>query len=245
MLDIGVDNDIVKKSGAWYTYEGEQLGQGRENAKQFLLDNAEIMIEISERIRTKMGIGEGGRGAQEGDTTVELDPDDLPISLGRLTTSIGVQTVPNLSESAVPAGRDRSMPCRTISADGAAQGLDEVEPQLRGRRHGRRPAPERRGRGAGGGGRSARTRPSRPSPSPGATSPPAASTWCACRASPTSRSTASDARPSGSSSRTVSAAASIPGSSCPTSTSRTTLSRPSTRSMSLPVVPPGNGHRLN
>ena len=58
MLDIGVDNDIVKKSGAWYTYEGEQLGQGRENAKQFLQDNPEIMIEISERIRTEMGIGD-------------------------------------------------------------------------------------------------------------------------------------------------------------------------------------------
>ena len=58
MLDIGVDNDIVKKSGAWYTYEGEQLGQGRENAKQFLQENPEIMIEISERIRTKMGLGE-------------------------------------------------------------------------------------------------------------------------------------------------------------------------------------------
>ena len=58
VLDIGVDNDIVKKSGAWYTYEGEQLGQGRENAKQFLHDNPEIMIEISERIRQKMGLGD-------------------------------------------------------------------------------------------------------------------------------------------------------------------------------------------
>src|SRR6187402_3575293 len=53
VLDIGVDLAIIKKSGAWYTYEGEQLGQGRENAKQFLHDNPEIMIEISERIRQK------------------------------------------------------------------------------------------------------------------------------------------------------------------------------------------------
>ena len=57
LLDIGVDMGIVKKSGAWYTYEGEQLGQGRENAKQFLIENAEIMVEISERIRTEVGIG--------------------------------------------------------------------------------------------------------------------------------------------------------------------------------------------
>jgi recombination protein RecA len=83
VLDIGVDNDIVKKSGAWYTYEGEQLGQGRENAKQFLAENPEIMIEISERIRTAMGIGVDADGeppagsAEDG----ELDPDDQPITL--------------------------------------------------------------------------------------------------------------------------------------------------------------------
>jgi recombination protein RecA len=89
VLDIGVDNEIVKKSGAWYTYEGEQLGQGRENAKQFLLDNPEIMIEISERIRLQMGIGVDPEAeAKEADAPPAvdangevLDPDDQPISL--------------------------------------------------------------------------------------------------------------------------------------------------------------------
>ena len=47
----------MKKSGAWYTYDGEQLGQGRENAKLFLLDHPEVMVEISERIRSQLGIG--------------------------------------------------------------------------------------------------------------------------------------------------------------------------------------------
>ena len=50
LLDTGVDMDIVTKSGAWYTYEGEQLGQGRENAKSFLSDNPEIMMEIENKI---------------------------------------------------------------------------------------------------------------------------------------------------------------------------------------------------
>jgi recombination protein RecA len=50
LIDIGVDMDIVKKSGAWYTYEGEQLGQGRENAKIFLSENPEIMMEIEKRV---------------------------------------------------------------------------------------------------------------------------------------------------------------------------------------------------
>ncbi len=50
LLDTGVEMDIVTKSGAWYTYEGEQLGQGRENAKSFLSDNTEIMMEIEYKI---------------------------------------------------------------------------------------------------------------------------------------------------------------------------------------------------
>src|ERR687885_516864 len=47
LIDVAVDLGLVKKSGAWYTYEGEQLGQGRENAKTFLSENLELMIEIS------------------------------------------------------------------------------------------------------------------------------------------------------------------------------------------------------
>src|SRR5918993_1239096 len=57
LLDVGVDIGLVKKSGAWYTYDGEQLGQGRENAKVFLVDHPEVMVEISERIRSQLGIG--------------------------------------------------------------------------------------------------------------------------------------------------------------------------------------------
>ena len=59
MLDIGVDLGIVKKSGAWYTYEGEQLGQGRENAKNFLSSNPEIMVEISDRVLVAAGLKPG------------------------------------------------------------------------------------------------------------------------------------------------------------------------------------------
>ena len=56
-LDLAVDYNIVKKSGAWYTYEGEQLGQGRENAKNFLINNPEVMVDISERVLSESGIG--------------------------------------------------------------------------------------------------------------------------------------------------------------------------------------------
>jgi recombination protein RecA len=85
-LDIGVDLDIVKKSGAWYTYEGEQLGQGRENAKIFMNENPEIMVEISERILTTVGIGVVEESDNGIDTDVEIEDfmtseHDVPISL--------------------------------------------------------------------------------------------------------------------------------------------------------------------
>jgi recombination protein RecA len=58
VIDLGVDLGIVKKSGAWFTYEGEQLGQGREKAKEFLVDNPELMVEITDKVMRKAGIGE-------------------------------------------------------------------------------------------------------------------------------------------------------------------------------------------
>jgi recombination protein RecA len=74
MLDVAVDLAIVKKSGDWYTYDGEQMGQGRENAKSFLADNLELMIEISEKVRQKVGIGEAdvplGQGLGDDDPIV-------------------------------------------------------------------------------------------------------------------------------------------------------------------------------
>jgi len=52
VLDLAVEHEIVKKSGAWYTYDGEQMGQGRENAKKFLKDSPEIMVEVTDRVCT-------------------------------------------------------------------------------------------------------------------------------------------------------------------------------------------------
>ncbi len=57
ILDIGSEIDIVQKSGAWYSFEGERLGQGRENAKQFLKENPEIADEIIAQIRNYHQLG--------------------------------------------------------------------------------------------------------------------------------------------------------------------------------------------
>ena len=56
LIDVGVDMEIVNKSGAWFTYEGEQLGQGRENARQFLAEHTDIRDEIERKIREAVGL---------------------------------------------------------------------------------------------------------------------------------------------------------------------------------------------
>ncbi len=57
LIDMGVEQGFVRKSGAWYTYEGDQLGQGKENARAFLRDNPDLADEIEKRIKEKLGIG--------------------------------------------------------------------------------------------------------------------------------------------------------------------------------------------
>ena len=57
LIDMGVDHGFVRKSGAWYTYEGDQLGQGKENARAFLRDNPELADDIERKIKEKLGIG--------------------------------------------------------------------------------------------------------------------------------------------------------------------------------------------
>jgi recombination protein RecA len=75
LLDVAVDFGFVKKSGAWFTYEGEQLGQGRENVKQFLIENPQLMAEIDQRVRERL------TPVVEDDADSEVETDDLPISL--------------------------------------------------------------------------------------------------------------------------------------------------------------------
>ena len=56
LIDMGVEHGLVRKAGAWYTYDGEQLGQGKENARGFLRDNPDLANEIEKKIKEKLGI---------------------------------------------------------------------------------------------------------------------------------------------------------------------------------------------
>ena len=69
LIDLGVEHGIVRKSGAWYTYEGDQLGQGKENARAFLRDNPDLADEIEKKIKEKLGVG----------ATLDAPTDPLPV----------------------------------------------------------------------------------------------------------------------------------------------------------------------
>jgi recombination protein RecA len=66
ILDLGTDLDIVEKSGAWYSVDGERIGQGRENARIFLKEHPEMAAGLAKKILSRHGIGEGGKPAAEG-----------------------------------------------------------------------------------------------------------------------------------------------------------------------------------
>lgn len=70
LIDMGVEQGFVRKSGAWYTYEGDQLGQGKENARTFLKDNPQLTDELELKIKKKLGIIPDDDAVLEG-----LDPD--------------------------------------------------------------------------------------------------------------------------------------------------------------------------
>ncbi len=72
LLDTGVDLEIVKKSGAWFTYEGEQLGQGRENARAFLAEHIDLRDEIERKVREAVGLT---GFSEDDDQPIQVVPD--------------------------------------------------------------------------------------------------------------------------------------------------------------------------
>lgn len=79
IIDMGVENNIVKKSGAWFTYEGDQLGQGKENVRRFLKDNPELAEEIKYKTLVKLGIIESDEEEESADVADEFSEDIDPL----------------------------------------------------------------------------------------------------------------------------------------------------------------------
>ncbi|MFN2544784.1 MAG: recombinase RecA [Actinomycetota bacterium] len=89
LIDMGVDSEIVKKSGAWFTYEGEQLGQGKENARQFLAEHADMALEIERRIREAVGLTAFDK--VDNDQPVEIDLSAIEDGNGRAKPKVAAK----------------------------------------------------------------------------------------------------------------------------------------------------------
>ncbi|WP_435106541.1 hypothetical protein [Nocardiopsis synnemataformans] len=74
LIDLGVEHGIVRKSGAWYTYEGTQLGQGKENARNFLRENADMANEVEKKIKEKLGVPVKGDDSASSPATDTAEP---------------------------------------------------------------------------------------------------------------------------------------------------------------------------
>jgi recombination protein RecA len=90
LIDLGVEQGIVRKSGAWYTYNGDQLGQGKENARGFLRENPDLANEIEKQIKEKLGIGP------------RLDAEAAPAPSNGKAPSNGNGSGPKVAAAAVP-----------------------------------------------------------------------------------------------------------------------------------------------
>jgi recombination protein RecA len=76
VIDLGVEHGFVRKSGSWYTYEGDQLGQGKENSRSFLKDNPQLCDEIEQKIKDKLGLGVVRSEAGEESQAPVVEPED-------------------------------------------------------------------------------------------------------------------------------------------------------------------------
>ena len=107
LLDLGVDNGVVRKSGAWFTYGEDQLGQGKENARNFLKDNPQLAAEIEEKILAALGIGEPGRKAREAE--------ELAAEAAVAAAAVPVDSADTAATSAVKNARGRGKKAATTA----------------------------------------------------------------------------------------------------------------------------------
>ena len=108
LLDLGVDNGVVRKSGAWFTYGEDQLGQGKENARNFLKDNPQLAAEIEEKILAALGIGEPGRKAREAE---EMAAAEAAVA----AAAVPVESADTAATSAVKNARGRGKKAATTA----------------------------------------------------------------------------------------------------------------------------------
>jgi recombination protein RecA len=128
LIDMGVDHGFVRKSGSWFTYDGDQLGQGKENARSFLRDNPDLAAELEKRILEKLGIGPKldapAEGEAGGASTTGTVAAASPSSGTTATARTGAKTAAKSGSKASTATRttrSRSTKAKADSGDSAVE----------------------------------------------------------------------------------------------------------------------------
>ena len=128
LLDLGVDNGVVRKSGAWFTYGEDQLGQGKENARNFLKDNPQLAAEIEEKILAALGIGEPGRKAREAEELAAAEAAvaaaAVPVESADVAATSAVKTARGRGKKA--AGSTKASKSAKTAKEAAAEDADTI-----------------------------------------------------------------------------------------------------------------------
>ena len=128
LLDLGVDNGGVRKSGAWFTYGEDQLGQGKENARNFLKDNPQLAAEIEEKILAALGIGEPGRKAREAEELAAAEAAvaaaAVPVESADVAATSAVKTARGRGKKA--AGSNKASKSAKTAKETAAEDADTI-----------------------------------------------------------------------------------------------------------------------
>ena len=89
VIDLAANLDIIQKSGAWYAYEGNKIGQGRENAKQYLSEHPEVFDEVVRKVRVHFGLEQGEDAGQGQAPGLEQDRDESTAAAGGIGSDAG------------------------------------------------------------------------------------------------------------------------------------------------------------
>ena len=120
LIDFGVEHEIVRKSGAWYTYEGDQLGQGKENSRNFLLENPKIALDIEQRIMSKLGIGAEAKAAKAAAAAELASAPAVAAGAAVVAPAVSKASAANTGRRAAPVAEPAVVPPPVAAASATA-----------------------------------------------------------------------------------------------------------------------------
>ena len=128
LIDFGVEHEIVRKSGAWYTYEGDQLGQGKENSRNFLLENPKIALDIEQRIMSKLGIGAEAKAAKAAAAAALASAPAVAAGAASAVAPAAKTAAANSGRRAAPVAAPAVVPPPVAAASATAAVVEPVAP---------------------------------------------------------------------------------------------------------------------